>query len=177
MSDTTLERFHFSEEHLKRVAGFYCGDAPWEKEVADWIKSDGDPGALFDLKKRRVRGIWLYASKQDGLVGFGSLGPTNWKYPEPDSPPVKHLHIPWVGLRHDLQGRPTGVARDLRYSYQIMGDLIAEAANYTQYPRLLSLYVHHKNQRAIAFYQHLGFVFVPHQITDSGQYRGMIAKF
>lgn len=177
MSETTLVKFEFSEARLDAVQDFYCGEEPWERPVADWIKSPN--GAVAELQKNRsLIGCWLYASQRDGLVGYAALSESKWPYPEEISERVRHLHVLWCGIRKQVQGHPKDVPQDERYSYQIMKGLQAEVEK-RNLPRVLSLYVDVENKRAIHFYENYGFQWVPHKIwEENGRYfKGMALKF
>src|SRR5437588_494581 len=73
----------FDSGHLSRVKDFECGTQPWEVEVSDWIKAPrGAGGALDDMANLGTR-VWLYETEADELVGYGSLGETFWRWPDP----------------------------------------------------------------------------------------------
>ncbi len=169
-----LRKSLFSEQLLPLVQDFDCGDEPWEREVADWIKAPlGAHGALdeMDAGLRSCR-VWLYAEQPNEVVGFGSLGPSRW--PSPIGP--INL-IPNVGMRRQYHGQPGPPAPiEERFSMQIMRDLIDEAHKLGQSP-LLALYVHPQNAKAIRLYTRLGFRNYSKTWTDpqSGVvYQGMI---
>lgn len=162
------------------MQGFYCGDEPWERDVADWITLPDRALAEMQKKKKNERpaGTWLYASEKHGLVGYAALAPAKWPYPDANSEGVKHLHILWFGIRRELQGEPRDAERQERYAWQMMRDLQAEVLKRGGDP-CLSLYVHVDNKRAIRFYENFGFVRVPHKVhEDNGQkFIGMMTKF
>ncbi len=53
------------------VAGFSCGEAPHERELADWIRQDALPAM------QRGTSVWLFLTAGRELIGYGSLGKTN----------------------------------------------------------------------------------------------------
>jgi len=68
-----LVKIEFNKFLLPKVQGFDCGDEPWEREVADWLKApSAEQGAIYDWY--RGTEIWLYATEAGELVGVGSLG-------------------------------------------------------------------------------------------------------
>jgi len=74
-------RLPFSEADLPRVQTFECGAKLFQIEVSDWIKSPSTSpnSALGDMQARGTL-VWLYET-DDEIIGFGSLGATNWSIP------------------------------------------------------------------------------------------------
>jgi ribosomal protein S18 acetylase RimI-like enzyme len=88
----------------------------------------------------------------------------------PDGP--KHLisYIPFVGVHERFQGEPKDAARDDKFAYQILDDLIEYAAEKTAartdlHP-VIGLSVDRDNKRAIKFYLNRGFVDARSPRTD-----------
>src|SRR5260221_1743841 len=153
MSDDGLRKSRFTPQdvRLRAVRHFTCGTEEWELEVSDWIKGP----VLHDMG--RGCEVWLYFKRQgerNHLVGFGSLGEPPWKYPP--STPLHPNIIPNVAVALRFRGKPAGPWNQ-RYAYQIMSDLISEAAAHADRSPLLMLYVHPQNLRAIRFYEKIGF--------------------
>lgn len=148
-----LRKVPFTEELLPNVQGFFCGDLFWEGEISDWIK-DPEQGA------REVRegqcDAWLYANQDGELVGFSSLGSSNWRWPTPKDPRISLNVIPALGVDKRFWGKPEGARAD-RYSAQILRDLIETARTHSTRQPLLALYVHPDNIRAIKAYENAGF--------------------
>lgn len=172
-----LQRFAYNPAVDRgAVADFDCGDAPWEKELSQWLKVDCEPF----IAEGKVR-VWLYASDRDGFVGFASLSEVQWRYPTQQDQPLKHLHVPALAISRTFQGQPSDVPNDERYAVQILRDLMFEVTFSKIYPRVLSLYVHPENRRAIAFYEKMKFVPLKHRIYKDPQngvkYRAMVLTF
>jgi hypothetical protein len=156
----------FTTSMLPRVADFECGNEPWEKEVADWIRmppESGD-GALF--WSNRGTTIWLYETSAGEVIGFASLGVSHWEMRHSvtnvrSDRPIQI--IPALAIQTRFQGFPKDVPKELRYSSRILSDVIAiatERCNLEKYPPLLALYVHERNERAIKLYQRPEYGFV-----------------
>lgn len=155
-----LQKIPFSSELQPLVLDFYCGDEPWETEVADWIKST-DP--IKDMQ--RGTDVWLYVSEEAEVVGFGSLGLSRWNWPLPQDPRVQISLIPMVGIQKRFWGQPEGNPAD-RYSAQILDDLIFEATTHKERYPLLGLFVHSENKRAIRVYEKANFQRFSKTYTD-----------
>jgi len=150
-----LRKIPFTPDLLPSVQGFDCGDAPWEREVADWLKVPaGQGGAVDDL--RRGCETWLYATDDGELVGVGSLTASRWNWPSAVDPRVPISLIPFVGVQRRFWGKPEGPP-DERYSAQILGHLVFEAIQRRDRYPLVGLFVHPENVRAIRFYEKAGF--------------------
>jgi ribosomal protein S18 acetylase RimI-like enzyme len=140
----------FAESLLSRVQGFNCGDKTYEEEVARWIQAArGGGGALDDMANSPTT-VWLYESEAGELVGFGSLGLTQWRWS-----PI--WIIPFYGVQAQFQGQPPGPKED-RYARRIFEDLLAKAVAGPTERQLLGLCVHPENERAIRVYRAYGFV-------------------
>lgn len=143
-----LRQQPFSPDILGEVAGFCCGDEPWEHAQSVWIREKA-------LAKMATHGteVWLYFNELDDLVAFGSLGTTRRRFPPPDGEYTNLSIIPSLAIQTKFQRKPDDPPR---YSNQIMEDLIAKSQLHGT--DLLTLDVHHKNARAIRFYERFGFV-------------------
>jgi ribosomal protein S18 acetylase RimI-like enzyme len=158
-----LVRIPFTEDLLPKVQAFDCGQEPWELEVSNWIKAPrGGGGAVDDLPRNQV---WLYATDNGDLVGFGSFGETSQKWPRSKDPPILASIIPMLGIAKEYWGQPPG-PRESRYSTRILEDLIVEAVAHQNERPILILFVNVNNQRAIQLYQRFGFVELHKPVTD-----------
>lgn len=152
----------FTEADQSRLVGFSCGDDLWARYVSEWIL-----GSDVLLSMNKGTRVWLFETAEGEIVGFGSLGTSKWNWPPPDGSKTTIVLIPMLGLAEKFQGQPP--EKEWRYSYQIMGHLIAEAQNLAQSaierntdkPSWLVLMVHRENARAIHFYQKCGFEIIP----------------
>lgn len=150
---TSLYRRPWTGEDLTRreIQRFYCGTARWARRAATWIRR---PGSLTQARKQETE-IWLYETPDAEIVGYGSLGPWRTK----DSPPDSSI-IPMLAIRSEFQGRPSDQPGN-RYSDQIIGDLVAEAASHTERRPLIGLYVDPENGPAIRVYERHFFELMP----------------
>jgi len=175
----TIQPIPFREEFVLRddVQQFSCGDRPWETEVSDWIKDRNQPAVLNDVKRRHTL-VWLYATQDDGLVGFGSLGKTKWEL-MPGSSRIRLWLIPMLGLDRRFQGQPNDGSED-RFSNQIMDHVISEARNRANtevgQPEacepLLGLFVHPQNTKAKHIYM-IRFNFAETTVTNHDDETGV----
>jgi hypothetical protein len=84
------------------------------------------------------------------------------EFPAPERSKLLISYIPFIGIQHAFQGEPRDAARDDKFAYQILDDLIEYAAEKTAgrtdlYPAI-GLSVDGDNKRAIRFYENRGFV-------------------
>src|SRR5882724_581410 len=127
----TKVRFKESDLQLPEIKGFDCGPERWNVEVATWIKSPvGDNSVLVDMNQRGIE-AWLYRTETGELVGFASLGKNQWSLPPPKGPKHWINYIPFIGIHTKFQGEPKDAARDDKFAYQILDDLIEYAATKT----------------------------------------------
>lgn len=173
-----LRKIPFTEDLLGAVADFDCGDEGWETPLAAWIKAPPDVrnGALYELGKRKGKlDVWLHVNGAGDLVGYSSLGISNWEWPTADDPRVPISVIPNVAIQKRFWGCPKNDPP--RYSAQILDHLIFEARNHTERHPLLGLFVHPSNRRAIKADTTAGFqeyfrVF----LEDGVEYKSMLLK-
>jgi ribosomal protein S18 acetylase RimI-like enzyme len=176
-----LRKIPFTEELLEVVQTFDCGGEEWEKPLNAWIKAgpDVENGALFEMNRAARNGkqpdVWLHINGEDKLVGYSSLGETNWRWPQPTDPRVPISVIPYVAVQKRFQGKPPEPPRD---SKQIIDHLVFEAGRKPHRHPLLGLYVDPRNTAAVKVYRREGFVdFKTYTDPDDGiTYQGMILK-
>jgi GNAT superfamily N-acetyltransferase len=145
-----LSAVPFEAAHAALLGDFSCGEEPYEQELADWIRND----SLATI--HRGGKVWLYATTQREIVGYGSLSVTRWNYPEPSSKRISLALIPAVAIQKQFWGKPDG-PREERYSTQILEHLIVEAATLPIDIPFLGLFVHPDNHRAVKAYERHGF--------------------
>jgi hypothetical protein len=64
-------REDFSPElHLSKVQDFYCGDLPWEMEVADWIKCVNPNDCAIEAIREFGTRVWVYFGDADARAPF-----------------------------------------------------------------------------------------------------------
>jgi RimJ/RimL family protein N-acetyltransferase len=146
-----LQKLPWRDVYASAVSMFYFGDEYWELEIERFIKE-----VVADVIAEYGTEVWLYATEEDGLVGFGSLGASRWNWPLPTSKRVPISIIPHLGIHKAFWGQPREEGTR-RFSDQIMDHLIYEAQQHTERNRALGLFVHPDNHRAIAAYQRAGF--------------------
>ena len=94
LTQPSLKPFVEESLSLPEVQSFDCGDEPWAITINEWIKS-GD--AVTNMRKRGTK-IWLYYVNY-ALVGYGSLGVTNWPILFPEEPKKPVLILPNLGVQ------------------------------------------------------------------------------
>jgi GNAT superfamily N-acetyltransferase len=159
-----LIRVPFTEELLPKVQSFACGDDSWEREASDWIKAPRGSGGGIDALEHGDQ-VWLYVTSHGDVVGFGSLGAAEQRWPRAKDPTVPVSIIPMLGLDRRFWGQPAGPAEE-RYSSRILEDLIAEARTRLDERPILILFVHLKNRRAFRLYERAGFADLHKPYTD-----------
>jgi hypothetical protein len=153
-----LRTIEFTEQLLAEVQEFQCGTQDWETPLAMWIKAAPNvkDGALYEIHKRKgTLQVWLYVNEKGELVGYGSLGASNWQWPTADDARVPINVIPNVAIQQKFWGKP----RDdpPKYSTQIFNHLIFQARQHPERHALLGLFVDPRNLHAIKAYKSAGF--------------------
>jgi ribosomal protein S18 acetylase RimI-like enzyme len=173
-----LRKIPFTEELLSVVQDFACGDETWELPLARWIKAAPSVknGALGQMRKSKGKlEVWLHVNEADEVVGYSSLGQSNWEWPSANDPRVPISVIPYVAIQEQFWGQPK--ADPPRYSRQILDHLIFEAAKHVERHPLLGLFVDPRNTRAISAYKKAGFEEYFRAFLDDGiEYRSMLLK-
>jgi len=157
ISPGNLRKLAFTRELLSLAQAFECGEEEWETEVADWIKAPQEGAA--DAVEENDCAVWLYRTPDRELVGYASLGLSHNPWNIPGYGRARIAIIPFLGVSTQFQGQPKGVDRLDRFAAQIMRDLIAEALHLDgRGLPILGLMVDYRNEKAINFYERLGFV-------------------
>jgi hypothetical protein len=154
-----LQVIPFAPDMLDQVRDFHYGDEPYQRDLADWMSNDAIRSLGLGTK------IWLYINAVPDIVGYGSLGVTRWRFPEPTSAKTELVIIPAVALRSCYWGQPSGPPED-RYSSQIMCQLLDEAHAWPGRLPGVGLFVHPDNRAAIKLYERFGFRQFSHTYTD-----------
>src|SRR5436309_3452459 len=131
-----LRAVEYQPDMLESVGIFDCGSERYQSELANWL-----PNEAANAMAKGTR-VWLYLNQAGEIVGFGSLGPTNWRYPEPTSKRTAVVLIPAVAVRREFWGKPQDVDPEERYSSQILRHLVDEASAWPGKPPAVGLYVH-----------------------------------
>jgi ribosomal protein S18 acetylase RimI-like enzyme len=149
-----LQRIDFSERELPRVQSFACGDDIWCTVAERWIKSPPSyRGAIFSIKQYQTS-VWLYLLN-NALVGFASLGYSEWENVPPDGQHRKLLFIPQLAVCSDFHGQPK---EGDTFASQILKDVLAEAKRRDTCP--VGLWVDSENIKAQRFYLRHQFTFI-----------------
>jgi GNAT superfamily N-acetyltransferase len=166
-----LTAVRLAPQDLPRIQGFDCGAEPYQSDLAAW------PGAEAETCIGEGTKVWMYVARDGVVVGYGSLGATNWRYPDAKAKRIPVFIIPAVALRKEFWGRPADAPKDDRYSSQVMRHLLAEAAGWPGSPSAIGLYVHPENEAAIKLYERFGFQAFHTAYTDPAtqvRYRGYV---
>ncbi len=108
-----LYAVEFTEADQARLVGFSCGDELWSRHVTEWIRGSD----VVDSMKRGTR-VWLFETTQGEVVGFGSVGTSEWRWPPPKGSKATIVLIPMLGIDFRFRGDPSDP--DWRYSGQLM---------------------------------------------------------
>ena len=87
-----LIAIELTPEDLLRISGFDCGTETYQSDLAVW------PNTEAELCMQRGTTVWMYVNQIGDTVGYGSLGTTNWRYPDSKSKRIPILIIPAVAL-------------------------------------------------------------------------------
>ena len=103
--------------------------------------------------------IWLYWHPDGRLVGYASLGVTDWKIPPPHGDSIRVAIIPFFGVQKQFWGEPQ---EGDSFSVQIMKAILAKAREMNDSADLV-LYVDPENERARRFYSKFDFEEYPQE--------------
>jgi ribosomal protein S18 acetylase RimI-like enzyme len=155
----------FTDADQPAMAGLHCGDEPWARAATAWINGSDVLDSITHWQTR----VWVFRDESETVVGFGSLGPTQWRWPPPAGDYTRMLMIPQLGIDARFRGQPPDPER--RYSNQIMSHLIFEAQEWASEIRrtkpakkhvaLLILQVHKNNIPARRLYEKFEFIAMP----------------
>ena len=159
-----LQKIPFRQEYQPGLQGFFCDNELWQQDIADWIKGDR---VVNDIRDRGCE-VWLYTTGQSDVIGYGSLGVSEWRVPE-KGPKIRVNIIPYLGIDQRYWGQPPG-PREQRFSTQVLEHLTIEASRHHDRRPFLGLFVHRDNTGAIKLYERLHF----DHFRDSGEYIVML---
>ena len=155
----------FEESDQQEFARLNCGDEPWARAATEWIQGSD----VVDSIKQHGTRVWVFRTEADEVIGFGSIGPSQWQWPPPDGERGRQLMIPQLGISIEFRGQPPDPK--FRFSNQIMEHLIEEADQWAaeirktkppkKHVKLLILHVHRDNASAQRLYQKFDFVRLP----------------
>jgi RimJ/RimL family protein N-acetyltransferase len=155
----------FTEADQPAMVGLHCGDEPWARAATAWITGSD----VLDSRHNHRTRVWVFRDDADSIVGFASLGPTQWRWPPPDGRYTRLLMVPQLGIDARFRGQPPDPA--WRYSNQVMSHLIFEAQEWAseirrtkpakKHVKLLILQVHKDNLAARRLYEKFDFIAMP----------------
>jgi GNAT superfamily N-acetyltransferase len=159
--------FTIGDLALADVQAFNCGDLKRDLDVARFLTCEARD--LIDKPENPLH-VWLYRDEDDSLVGFSSLGRSEWCYPKPTGIKTAIQIIPNLAVSVDHKGK--------KYSTEILEDTIVEAiARRESVSELLGLFVHIDNPIAIHIYESAKFANYGNPRTYGGDsYQRMILK-
>lgn len=142
-----LTAIPYSPDMVDEVRHFDFGSESYHREMSHWLLSEVAVAMSYGTK------VWLYGNVSGDIVGFGSLGETNWNFPDKKSPRVKVAIIPALGLRQEFWGCPKDADPGHRYSSQILDHLITLPTHLPSRPRAIGLFVYPANLAAVKLYE------------------------
>lgn len=135
------------------VMSLWCGGADHAQEATLWIHGQDTPSVRTELNQGGK--VWLYRNVANEIVGFGSLALRTWEVEGEES--ITLQYIPMLGIFTEHQGLPPPGSGVPKYCYQLIDDLIDQAAlRQDEYP-WLGLSVRPENGKAIHVYEKVGF--------------------
>lgn len=158
-----LATVDFSRENLSLpdIKDFDCGEEPWARAAANWIKSSPPFESALKSMEKHGTTVWLHfidLGFYRELVGFSSLGLTQRSRKQVG-------FIPQLAVNKLFQGKGVG-AGDKHYSDLILEHLIKvaqERAKTEPAYKRLCLLVHADNRKAQCLYAKFGFTIVGKQ--------------
>jgi ribosomal protein S18 acetylase RimI-like enzyme len=150
-----IHREPFTAALISEVQEFHCGDDEWALDLADWLRdprSDVDADtALAALADEDLNcQVWVWRNETGAIVGFGSLGDTDGRVPNPNKGPrIPITIIPALAVHADHQGKGYGLA--------ILEELLDLASQRADERPFVILMVHVDNRAAQALYRRMGF--------------------
>jgi ribosomal protein S18 acetylase RimI-like enzyme len=155
-----LVRDDFTEADWDEVQDFRCGELYYQKEVSDWLKGTAEPAVESALNAihhpTHPSRVWLYRDQDENMVGFGALARSEWRWTRGKDPWIPVTVITWCAIHSDFQG-DNYEPKHMRYSNQIMDDLIGEASEDAERYPVLGLFVQEENVGAIKLYRRFKF--------------------
>ena len=103
-----LIRIPFSEDLHPKVQQFDCGTDMGGRGFDVDQGSPRQRGRAVDEMENGGLSVWLYATAEGELVGFGSLGESDQRWPKDKDPPIKTSAIPFIGVDCRFWGKPPG---------------------------------------------------------------------
>lgn len=147
------------------IRQFSCGSLPRDVEINEFLRFE----AVESVESGAVE-VWIYFDETGEVVGFSSLGKTEWRYPKPNSDRVPLQIIPNLAIATSHQGNG--------YSSVMLDDTIAAAIELRdRVSELLGLFVHVENGKAIRLYLSRHFEPFSKPITRDGEgFQRMLLK-
>ena len=153
----------FTESERDRLTAVSFGTDRYGELVAEWLLGSD----VLDSMQRGTK-VWLFETEDGQVAGIGSLGPCRRRWPPPHGDHKNLLLIPMLAVAQPF--REDKRPHEARVSTRIFQHILAEAEELiasrktddrsSLLPRLL-VYVHEANDRALRFWQRIGFQTIP----------------
>jgi len=153
----------FTESERDRLTAVSFGTDRYGELVTEWLLGSD----VLDSMQRGTK-VWLFETEEGQVAGIGSLGPCRRRWPPPHGNHKNLLLIPMLAVAQPF--REDKRPHEARVSTRIFQHILAEAEELIAsrktddrsplLPRLL-VYVHEANDRALRFWQRIGFQTIP----------------
>ena len=153
----------FTESERDRLTAVSFGTDRYGELVTEWLLGSD----VLDSMQRGTK-VWLFETEDGQVAGIGSLGPCRRRWPPPHGDHKNLLLIPMFAVAQPF--REDKRPHEARVSTRIFQHILAEAEELiasrktddrsSLLPRLL-VYVHEANDRALRFWQRIGFQTIP----------------
>ena len=153
----------FTESERDRLTAVSFGTDRYGELVTEWLLGSD----VLDSIQRGTK-VWLFETEDGQVAGIGSLGPCRRRWPPPHGDHKNLLLIPMFAVAQPF--REDKRPHEARVSTRIFQHILAEAEELiasrktddrsSLLPRLL-VYVHEANDRALRFWQRIGFQTIP----------------
>lgn len=159
------QEFESDSYLLPEVQQFYCGDSPWQTDVANFLKStNGARREVIGTNYLDRTMVWLFWRDKDKqlLVGYGSLY-IHLLPAQVPQPPTFHWVIPYLGVAAEHQQNSNGA--------KILRALIREASEFDWVQPIVHVKVHERNTHGLRFFEKWGFRRSPSMAGGDGEPR------
>lgn len=158
-----LYAVNFTESERDRLTAVSFGTDRYGELVTEWLLGSD----VLDSMQRGTK-VWLFETEDGQVAGIGSLGTCRRRWPPPHGHHKNLLLIPMLAVAQPF--REDKRPHEARVSTRIFQHILAKAEELiasrktddrsSLLPRLL-VYVHEANDRALRFWQRIGFQTIP----------------